>query len=968
MTNDLKPGSLIRIDGKPAEVITQNEVGDITYLRVHIQDRGIVSVDTQNVEIERVETGKWTDALENGHSSADHFDVRTQAEQLRLAHSKGQLLSLKNSLVRLEPYQLACVNKVMQQLRQRALIADDVGLGKTIEAGLILKELDARDQADRILFVVPAHLQNKWIKEMKQFFGIRLIQADRTWVKGEKRRLGEDTNIWKQSSLRIITSMAFLRRSEFTDVLDDAFWDVAVIDEAHKASKKRSKSTSLTTKRIDQISSNSNSLLLLSATPHNGKEISFRSLIEFVDPLRVAKEQELTRDSIDDLMVRRGKDTILDDEGYRVFPKREVKTVEVSMTEREKEFDDQVRTYVREIYNRSDILNKPVVGFAMARMQKRLVSSLGAIRSTLKKRLSKLCNLEEVELSQEAKDLYDGQDLKAKDLEKAESDLEKVTVSTDEALKEELDTLKNLVNQADAISEDSKAAKVRAFIEQLLEEHPEEKILLFTEFTDTLEYILDQCKGEPWFDEIMVIDGSVKKDKRSEIEDEFNYGTQRLLFATDAASEGIDLQKSCHIMVNYELPWDPNTLEQRIGRIHRYGQEHEVKVWNFQFEDSLESKVFKKLEMKIENIREHVGETADVLGAIENIDVQQFIMNCISEGVPVQVAGEQFEEEMEKRERELEEWVGDSLIDPSTFDAESRRKINELMDASEDVFGSEGDVQKFVLTALEAIGGDYRRKGDTLFTIDLPSKDDLFSKSMREEIERATVTFSRETATRADQAENLVYLSPDHSLVKALVTYVVGDGFGGSVGVKMLAQINEPGITFNYRITFEDGAGEVLQEELYPVHVPLTADDANHDMGVRITESSSLDGNPEEGAIQLLKDSHGTLQARAESYLSREIRSITTKLRNERSEKVEKEKAKLDTYATSERRRLDTFIQDYEEKQETGKDMQIAITKQRKRIEALTDRVKDQKEAVEAKGRVRSLEPELVNCCYAIPA
>lgn len=270
MIEHLDSGDRILLDGQPAEVITLQQVGGLPYLRVYVEGSGVKSVCAEDVEIERLtEDGEDSDEWNPDDLSPERFDLRTQAMRFRLAHQRGQLLSISNSLVRLEPYQLACVNQVMQKLRQRALIADDVGLGKTIEAGLILKELDARRRADRVLFVVPAHLQKKWVREMRRFFDIDLMVADRAWVEGEKRRLGEETNVWDQDEARIITSQAFLRQDRFEAPLEDVFWDVVIVDEAHKASKK-GETPSKTARRIEQVTSQSDALLLLSATPHTG--------------------------------------------------------------------------------------------------------------------------------------------------------------------------------------------------------------------------------------------------------------------------------------------------------------------------------------------------------------------------------------------------------------------------------------------------------------------------------------------------------------------------------------------------------------------------------------------------------------------------------------------------------------------------------------------------------------------------
>jgi len=481
--------------------------------------------------------------------SANLLELRVQAEKMQLAYENSNLLSISNSLVRMEPYQLDCVNQVMNNVRQRALIADDVGLGKTIEAGLIFKELEARRRIDRALFVVPAHLQKKWLREMERFFDLGLTLADRTWVESQKRKWGENTNIWEQSDDYLIASMAFLRQPEFEEPLSKAFWDLVIVDECHKAAK-RGNTPSKTSKRVENISHNTDSLLLLSATPHDGKEKSFRSLISYVDPYLVAPEKELYKDDIEFIMIRRSKEMIYDDEGERVFPDREVKTIQVEMTQEERTFYEAVTDYVRNIYNKSELLNEPIVGFMTALMQKRLVSSLGAIKETLQRRLDSLRNKENVkDLSQEAKLYYEGEDLEEMDKEKAEKDFMKVT-STYEDLKEEIMYLEDLVVKAENISIDTKAERIINFIHKLLDENPREKVLIFTEYTDTLNYLLNMFKEEYWGEEILVIHGGINKEERNKIEKEFNYGSSRILFATDAASEGIDLQKSCHIMIN----------------------------------------------------------------------------------------------------------------------------------------------------------------------------------------------------------------------------------------------------------------------------------------------------------------------------------------------------------------------------------------------------------------------------------
>ncbi|MWG35300.1 helicase-related protein [Halomarina oriensis] len=967
--DSLNPGATIRLNDNPAEVIKTYSVGDLGYLRAYVEDVGVKTVCVDDVEIEqRLEQfdaldPTTADRLHPDHEavSAEWFDLRSQALQLQIAHGQGQLLSISNSLVRLEPYQLACVNWVMQKLRQRALIADDVGLGKTIEAGLILKELTARNRADRVLFVVPAHLQKKWIRDMDRFFDISLIPADRQWVDGERRRLGEEANIWNQDQQRMVTSMAFLRQEEFQAQLDEAFWDVVVVDEAHKAAK-RGESPSKTSKMVSRVADNSDSLLLLSATPHDGKGDAFRSLIEYVDPFLVAEDQDLSKEAVDRVMMRRGKQTIYDDNGERIFPNREVGTIPVEMTHEERQFYRAVTDYVKHVFNRSERLNEPAVGFAMALMQKRLVSSIGAIKATLSRRLSNIVEQQAsgTALSAEATAYLEGEDLDEADQQHAEQELAGLTITESDAqLEEEIETLRDLVALAEGIPVDSKAQKVRRYIQQLLEEQPDEKVLLFTEYRDTLDYILELVKDEPWADEILVIHGGVDKDDRARIEEEFNHGQSRLLFATDAASEGIDLQHSCHIMVNYELPWNPNRLEQRIGRLHRYGQEKEVKVWNFSFEDTRESEVFELLQEKVEAIRGQLGNTADVLGMLDDIDVDSLIMDSIRNEQPASATTEELEALIDERQQTLADWYERSLIDTSTFDQESRAKIREVMDHSEDTYGTEADIRRFVDRGLTALGGTMEKAGNNLYRAELPEsirrqgRDDPYGP----------FTFDREFAMDYDGIE---YLAPDAELVQEVMDEVLASEHG-TVGIKLLPFVDDPGVTFNYRLRFEDGAGEVVHEEMTPVFVDAAHRDPQQRLGQRVVEGDSITAAPDDGVARSLLEQREELREVADRYISQQIRTLRSDLQQRRREETQQERRDLEDYADAEQDRIERFIDDYEQKAEAGSDMDIAIRGQRERLTRLEARIEARRKELQRKAQVVSVAPEVENVCLVVP-
>jgi hypothetical protein len=564
------------------------------------------------------------------------------------------------------------------------------------------------------------------------------------------------------------------------------------------------------------------------------------------------------------------------------------------------------------------------------------------------------------ELSEDADAYLDGDDLEESDREAVEQELERLTITEgDAALQAEIDMLQDLVSQAENIPVDTKARQVKRYIQQLLEENPNEKLLLFTEYRDTLDYLLDQVSDQPWADEILQIHGDVSKDERQRIEDQFNHGEPRLLFATDAASEGIDLQHSCHIMINYELPWNPNRLEQRIGRIHRYGQEQEVKVWNFQFDGTREQEIFELLEEKVENIRSKVGSTADVLGMVDDIDLDGLIMRSVQNDEPPEATAEELEEMLEEREQTLLEWYERSLIDPSTFDAESRNRIQDVIDESADVFGTEADVRAFVEHGLEAFDGRLEKAGQQLFRAHIPQE----LSETGTETERGPFTFSRDFAM---ENEGVEYLSPDDSLVKRLRKRILSED-RGRVGLKLLPFVDTPGITFVYRLAFEDGTGQTIREELIPVFVDLTDANPRQPLGKQVLDATTVRGKPDSTTVEDLLSNRDRLESEAERYISNVIKTVQNEIESSREADIMQERENLEAYATAERERIEAFIEDYQQQAAAGQDMDISIRREQRRLKKLEERVSERKAELERRERVISLAPEIEGYCLTLP-
>jgi len=412
-------------------------------------------------------------------------------------------------------------------------------------------------------------------------------------------------------------------------------------------------------------------------------------------------------------------------------------------------------------------------------------------------------------------------------------------------------------------------------------------------------------------------------------------------------------------MVNYELPWNPNRLEQRIGRLHRYGQEKEVKVWNFSFEDTRESEVFEILQEKVENIRGQLGNTADVLGMLDDINVDSLIMESIRNDEPASATKEELEELIDERQRTLAEWYERSLIDTSTFDEESRRKIQEVMDQSEDVYGSEADIRQFFELGISALGGDVEKAGNNLFRAELP--DSL--RRSRDGEPYGPFTFNREFAMHHDGIE---YISPDADLVQELMQRVL-DNEQGAVGLKLLPFVDEPGITYNYRVRFEDGTGEVIREEILPVFVDAAHRDPQQRLGQRIIKGDSIKGSPDGDRVRMLIEHQSEMRSSADRYVSQRVESRRDQLYQRRREETQQELDDLEAYAEAERERIEIFIADYERKAEAGSDMDIAIRGQRDRLSKLEERIEIRRRELQRKAQVISLAPEVENICLTLP-
>jgi superfamily II DNA or RNA helicase len=544
------------------------------------------------------------------------------------------------------PHQIRALSRAIANDRVRYLLADEVGLGKTIEAGLIMRELKLRGLAKRTLVIAPKGLVNQWVSEMRFHFGEtfqlvlpedlrtlkRLVPASGSQdsdINNHRPQL-QPGNAWQMFS-QIVVSMDSVKpldkrrgwtaaeveehnRERFEDLIS-ASWDLVIVDEAHRLGGSTDQIARF--KLGQALSQAAPYLLLLSATPHQGKTDAFHRLVSLIDSQKFPDVGSVTRERIQPHVIRTEKRHAIDSEGKPLFKPRRTEMASVFWQERHRNQEllyAAVTEYVRKGYNQAMQEKRSYIGFLMILMQRLVVSSTSAIRSTLERRLEALAAPpEQLDLFP----LYSEEDWEDLD---GQEQIEILLRTQFRALKNERAEVKLLLETAARCEQAGPDAKAESLLEWLYrlqadEGDPGLKTLIFTEFIPTQE-MLRRFLTERGFS-VVCLNGSMDMEERRRAQDTFA-GEARILISTEAGGEGLNLQ-FCHVVINYDIPWNPMRLEQRIGRVDRIGQTHSVRAVNFVFEDSVENRVREVLEQKLAIIFEELGidKTGDVLDSAQ---------------------------------------------------------------------------------------------------------------------------------------------------------------------------------------------------------------------------------------------------------------------------------------------------------------------------------------------------------------
>lgn len=671
----------------------------------------------------------------------------SEAYRIHLAHLFDPYLAVHTSAIEPLPHQISAVyQEMLPRLPLRYVLADDPGAGKTIMTGLLLKELIIRGDLKRCLIVSPGNLAEQWQDELYSKFHLRfeILTNDRL----ESAVTG---NVFTELNFCIARLDKLSRNEELKNKLAVTDWDLIVCDEAHKMSASMFGGEIHYTKRYQLgklLSGITRHFLLLTATPHNGKEEDFQLFMSLVDPDRFEGACRTSNQSIDvsDVMRRLVKEDLLKFDGTPLFPERIAQTVNYDLSPMEAQLYTNVTTYVQEEFNRAEQLEenkqKNSVGFALTILQRRLASSPEAIYQSLHRRRERLeARLAEEKLGKRAADMPwqfdipedpdDLDDLPSEELEDTEERVadQASAAKTIAELEAEIATLKRLEEMANQVR-NSGTDKKWDELSSILQDDPRfkdtngqlQKLIIFTEHRDTLNYLAQKIRTLYGKEEAVVtIHGGMLRDDRRKVETLFKQDKDvRILIATDAAGEGINLQRA-HLMINYDLPWNPNRLEQRFGRIHRIGQTEVCYLWNMVSKETREGAVYQRLFEKLEEERAALGgKVFDILGKVtfENRPLKDLLIEAIRYGNLPETRAKLNQVVDRSLDRDaLRRLLEERALTEDTMDVHRVMAIREEMERMEAHKLQPHFIEAFFLEAFRAMGGSIRKKEEGRYEI-----------------------------------------------------------------------------------------------------------------------------------------------------------------------------------------------------------------------------------------------------------
>lgn len=795
-----------------------------------------------------------------------NFLIKYWANLFYSYYKSFQIKCITNSRLSLMPHQINVTHRLSEEFFPRVILADEVGLGKTIEAGIYIKEMMARNLAERILIIVPASLVKQWAFEMSNKFHINFTIYDGKKIKelkrwGNYKSAGLLKNPFYYDNL-IICSLQFARNPKYIDLLSQISWDIVIFDEAHhlrryliNATTGRYRET-LNYELARNLSMNSESMLLLSATPLQLHSFELYSLIELIHPevfqnfsefehfrknmpfinliitnlnqieklnnfevkttvkllkdlqyvnKKMNNEQillELDNESfkrtiikkleedhtLSKFLIRNRKKNVFTEE---FLNKRIVNTIMVNPTKEELEIYNEIRLYLAKIYNTATSKENTGIGFIITTLQKLLTSSKYAFLKSLERRLEQIEKYEDIFLKLREEDPeYFELELEEESLDTEpfniiEEELSEKQIEKNQVILNQEKILKEFYNKLKKIPYDSKSEKLIEIISQIYLRNPYEKIIIFTQFVDTLLFLKDllEKQGTNYFVEIFY--GGLDKDQKDKSVEKFRNSKKfSILLSTEIGGEGRNFQ-FCRILINYDLPWNPMKLEQRIGRLDRIGQEsQEIFIYNFFMEGTVETDVVYALIKRINLFEESIGVLEPIIGRIEK-DLKNVIFaeDDRKKRTRLNEFYRTLDEEIQKT-KEIEMQLDDLMIDKKSFQMEG---LFDSLASCIDVKLSHNELfllVNYFLSLNNNIYG-YLEKIDTInsepnFIFKIKIKNILLENPKFKLLDEYTGTFNLDLAR---EKEEIDFFALGHPLINIILDFCRGDAFKGNLTI-----------------------------------------------------------------------------------------------------------------------------------------------------------------------------------------
>lgn len=1033
---EIVPGSRVRgIAGDaPVTIKAAEWHGDAVLTVTYKTDQGALGESTLYAFYEdqyTVEKGcAWT-------FDADADDVRlvSEAYRISLAHLFDPYLAVRTSAIEPLPHQISAVyQEMLPRLPLRYVLADDPGAGKTIMTGLLIKEMMTRGDLRRCLIVAPGNLVEQWQDELYQKFGLtfRILTNDVL----ESSASG---NAFDENDLCIGRLDKLARNDEVKARLKATSWDLVVCDEAHKMSATNFGDEFKPTQRWrlgELLGQTAENLLLLTATPHNGKPADFRYFMSLVDRDRFAGGNRVKNPAVrargarpdlrlpdpqtpdadvSDVMRRLVKEQLLKFDGRPLFPERRAYTVEYRLSSAERDLYEAVTQYVTQEFNRADRLDgkrRNSVGFALTILQRRLASSPEAICQSLKRRRerleSRLLDAKSAvgdKLSPRDRwgvsaDDFDEDDLDATEAEEMEDDVVD-TASAAETVSElevEIKTLRHLERMANDVRVSGDDRKWEE-LSHLLQDNDamfgpdgrREKLIIFTEHKDTLNYLAGKIRsllGDA--SAVLTIRGGMTREERHRSEELFCQDKNvRILVATDAAGEGINLQRA-HLMINYDLPWNPNRLEQRFGRIHRIGQTEVCHLWNLVSVETREGEVYQRLLSKLETESAALGgRVFDILGRLtfgEGKSLRELLMEAVRYG-----------ESPEVRERL------NQVVDASLDTASIKRLLDEyaltsdVMDASavgairEDMERAEARklephfIEAFFMAAMRRLGGrvEEREAGrfevlEVPFCVRTQGPATGVGGHVLSSYER--ICFEK-ALCEAPGLVSAELVCPGHPLLDALVSVLIAQMGGllkrGATFVDDRDLGSEPRLLLYLEDSIQDGRllpdGTRRTVSKAFRFVEVNARGEFKDAGYApYLDYRALRPSEHDAARRLLEDQAwlgGDLERRAVDFaLQNVVPRHLEEVRNRRLAQIEKVEKAVDKRLVAEANYWDGKAWEYEEKERAGKKTKLSSINAARRADELCERRERRLGELRQEKLLAPAPPRVLGGALVIPA